>query len=117
MRIRTPAELGALIRDHRIRLGLDQKSLAEKAEPETMRDLFRIYRDAATGAINALEGHVLQFQGDGIVACFGHPKSHGDDAQRAVLAGLEIVERMVLSSCPPGGHPPWRSARAKPSAS
>src|SRR5438132_442095 len=69
--------------------------MAEKAEPETMRDLFRIYRDAATGAINALEGHVLQFQGDGIVACFGHPKTHGDDAQRAVLAGLEIVERML----------------------
>lgn len=30
MRIRTPADLGALIRDHRIRLGLDQKSLAQK---------------------------------------------------------------------------------------
>jgi HTH-type transcriptional regulator/antitoxin HipB len=30
MRIRTPADLGALIRDHRTRLGLDQKSLAEK---------------------------------------------------------------------------------------
>ncbi|TMK53056.1 MAG: hypothetical protein E6G66_03045 [Actinobacteria bacterium] len=69
--------------------------MAEKAEPETMRDLFRIYRDAATGAIDALEGQVLQFQGDGIFACFGHPKSHGDDAQRAVLAGLEIVERML----------------------
>src|SRR2546427_11006448 len=69
--------------------------MAEKAEPETMRDLFRIYRAAATGAITAMEGHVLQFQGDGIFACFGHPKSHGDDAQRAVLAGLEIVERML----------------------
>jgi len=30
MRIRTPADLGALIRDHRTRLGLDQKSLAQK---------------------------------------------------------------------------------------
>jgi HTH-type transcriptional regulator/antitoxin HipB len=30
VRIRTPAELGALIRDHRTRLGLDQKSLAQK---------------------------------------------------------------------------------------
>jgi class 3 adenylate cyclase len=68
--------------------------MAEQAEPETMRDLFRIYRDAATGAIDALEGKVLQFQGDGVFACFGHPKAHGDDARRAVLAGLDIVERM-----------------------
>jgi class 3 adenylate cyclase/tetratricopeptide (TPR) repeat protein len=68
--------------------------MAENAEPETMRDLFRIYRDAATGAIDALEGQVLQFQGDGVFACFGHPKAHGDDARRAVLAGLDIVARM-----------------------
>src|SRR5207302_8537244 len=68
--------------------------MAENAEPETMRDLFRVYRDAATGAIDAMEGNVLQFQGDGVFACFGHPKAHGDDAQRAVLAGLDIVERM-----------------------
>ncbi|MCW3035699.1 MAG: putative CyaI3 adenylate/guanylate cyclase [Actinobacteria bacterium] len=68
--------------------------MAELAEPETMRDLFGIYRDAATGAIDALEGQVLQFQGDGVFACFGHPKAHGDDARRAVLAGLDIVERM-----------------------
>src|SRR3982074_2167150 len=69
--------------------------MAENAEPETMRDLFRVYRDAATGAIDAVEGKVLQFQGDGIFACFGHPKAHGDDATRAVLAGLDIVERML----------------------
>src|SRR2546421_4515936 len=69
--------------------------MAENAEPETMRDLFRVYRDAATGAIDAMEGNVLQFQGDGVFACFGHPKAHGDDAQRAVLAGLDIVERML----------------------
>jgi class 3 adenylate cyclase len=68
--------------------------MAEHAEPETMRDLFRIYRDAATGAIDAMEGNVLQFQGDGVFACFGHPRAHGDDARRAVLAGLDIVERM-----------------------
>src|SRR5438105_4441474 len=69
--------------------------MAEAAEPETIRDLFRIYRDVATGAIDALGGVVLQFQGDGVVACFGHPKAHEDDGQRAVLAGLEIVDRMA----------------------
>jgi tetratricopeptide (TPR) repeat protein len=41
-----------------------------------------------------MEGNVLQFQGDGVFACFGHPRAHGDDARRAVLAGLDIVERM-----------------------
>jgi class 3 adenylate cyclase len=69
--------------------------MAEHAEPEIIRDLFRMYRDVASDAIGSMEGNVLQFQGDGIVACFGHPKAHGDDAQRAVLAGLGIVDGMA----------------------
>ncbi|GAC1363810.1 MAG: AAA family ATPase [Actinomycetota bacterium] len=66
--------------------------LAEASQPETMRDLFTVYRDVATKAIEGLQGSILGFQGDGIVACFGHPKANEDDAQRAVRAGLAIVD-------------------------
>ena len=38
---------------------------------------------------------MLQFQGDGVVACFGYPAAHEDDARRAVLAALRLVERMA----------------------
>ena len=41
---------------------------------------------------------MLQFQGDGVVACFGYPDAHEDDARRAVLAALRLVERMGHAS-------------------
>ncbi len=69
--------------------------LAEVADPEIVRDLFKIYREAGTEAIQEMGGHVLQFQGDGIVACFGYPTVHEDDAKRAVLAALGLIERMT----------------------
>jgi class 3 adenylate cyclase len=69
--------------------------LTEVADPEIVRDLFKIYREAGRAAIEEMGGHVLQFQGDGIVACFGFPTVHEDDAKRAVLAALGLVGRMT----------------------
>ena len=69
--------------------------LTDVTEPEIVRNIFALYRQAATEAIEGLDGRVLQFQGDGIVACFGYPNAHEDDARRAVLGGLGLVERMA----------------------
>ena len=69
--------------------------LADKSEPEIVRGVFSLYRDAAVDAIEELDGRILQFQGDGVVACFGYPNVHEDDARRAVMAGLGLVERMA----------------------
>ena len=69
--------------------------LADVSEPETMRHVFRLYREVATAVIGELEGRVLQFQGDGVVACFGYPRVHEDDARRAVLAGLRLIDGMA----------------------
>ena len=71
--------------------------LADAAEPEVVRDLFRVYRQAATEAIEGLGGDVFQYQGDGVVASFGFPNAYEDDAKRAVLAGLGLVERMAVA--------------------
>ena len=68
--------------------------MAEVAEPEVIQDVFVLYRRVAAETIEELGGRVLQFQGDGVVACFGYPVAHEDDARRAVLAGLRLVERM-----------------------
>ncbi len=70
-------------------------NLAEQSEPEIVRAVFNLYREAAGDAVGALDGRILQFQGDGIVACFGYPNVHEDDARRAVMAGLGLVERMA----------------------
>ncbi len=68
--------------------------MAEIAEPEVIQDVFVLYRRVAAEAIEELGGRVLQFQGDGVVACFGYPVAHEDDARRAVQAALRLVERM-----------------------
>jgi class 3 adenylate cyclase len=68
--------------------------LVDVTEPEIVRALFGAYRKAAGEAIETLGGTILQFQGDGIVACFGYPIVHEDAARRAVLASLTLVQRM-----------------------
>ena len=55
--------------------------MAEAAEPEVVQDVFTLYRRVATDTIEELGGRVLQFQGDGVVACFGYPTAHEDDAR------------------------------------
>ena len=72
--------------------------MAEVAEPEVIQDVFVLYRRVAAETIEELGGRVLQFQGDGVVACFGYPTAHEDDARRAVLAALRLVERMAQAA-------------------
>ncbi|MGY1794283.1 ATP-binding protein [Geodermatophilus sp. SYSU D00525] len=68
--------------------------LSERVEPEHLRDLFAVYRAAAREAVHRYSGHLVHYSGDGILAGFGHPTPHEDDARRAVLAGLDLVRAM-----------------------
>lgn len=68
--------------------------LSEQVEPEQLRDLFAFYRTAAKEAVERYSGYVMQYSGDGILAGFGYPEPHEDDARRAVLAGLDLVVAM-----------------------
>src|SRR5216683_1135405 len=65
--------------------------MAGRLDVEDYHEVVRLYQDAAASAIGAMNGHVAQYLGDGIVAYFGWPTAYGDDAERAVRAGLEIV--------------------------
>ncbi|SDX29171.1 Adenylate and Guanylate cyclase catalytic domain-containing protein [Geodermatophilus africanus] len=65
--------------------------LSERVEPEQLRDLFAVYRAAAHEAVHRYGGTLMHYSGDGILAGFGHPVPHEDDARRAVLAGLDLV--------------------------
>ena len=57
-----------------------------------MRQVIRAYQDACSGVVARYDGFVAKFMGDGILAYFGFPRAHEDDAARAVHAGLEIAE-------------------------
>jgi tetratricopeptide (TPR) repeat protein len=54
----------------------------------------RAYQDTRAKVIARFKGHIVQYLGDGLLVYFGYPRAHEDDAQRAVRAGLGIVEAM-----------------------
>jgi class 3 adenylate cyclase/tetratricopeptide (TPR) repeat protein len=66
-------------------------TLSGRLDPEDFREVLGLYQEVAVEAIERYSGYVTQLLGDGVVACFGYPKAHEDDAQRAVYAGLDIV--------------------------
>jgi class 3 adenylate cyclase/predicted ATPase len=66
--------------------------LAGRLDPEDLRDVMRAYQAACTGVVGRLEGHVAKYLGDGVLAYFGWPRAHEDDAERAVRAGLALAE-------------------------
>ncbi len=68
--------------------------LAERLDPEDLREVVRAYQQTCAEAIQRVEGHIAQYLGDGLLVYFGWPQAHDDDAQRAVRAGLGILEAM-----------------------
>ncbi|WP_419740638.1 AAA family ATPase [Ruegeria sp.] len=69
--------------------------LSEELDIESYRDLLNDYQSLCSQAIDTHYGHLAQFQGDGVVAYFGYPKAEEDDAERAVLAGIEICRKLA----------------------
>ena len=56
--------------------------------------MVRAYQATCAKVIARFEGHIAQYLGDGLLVYFGYPLAHEDDAQRAVRAGLGMVEAM-----------------------
>ena len=65
--------------------------LAERRDPEEVRELLSIYYDRAGTIIRNYGGTVEKFIGDAVMAVFGAPVANEDDAERAVRAGLDVV--------------------------
>ncbi len=68
--------------------------LAGRLDPEDLRDLVHRYQETAGSEIRRHGGRIGQYLGDGVEAYFGYPQAHDDDARRAVMAALTIVERI-----------------------
>ena len=66
--------------------------LSAQLDPEDMSALIRAYQNAVAGEVARFEGHVAKYMGDGVLAYFGWPQAHEDDAERAVRAGLALVQ-------------------------
>jgi class 3 adenylate cyclase len=66
-------------------------ALSVRFDPEELREEIRAYQNAVSGVVARYDGFVAKFMGDGVLAYFGYPRAHEDDAERAVRAGLEIA--------------------------
>jgi predicted ATPase/class 3 adenylate cyclase len=71
---------------------VDSTGLARQLDPEELREVVRAYQDTCAKVIARFEGHIAQYLGDGLLVYFGYPLAHEDDAQRAVRAGLGMLE-------------------------
>jgi class 3 adenylate cyclase/predicted ATPase len=73
---------------------VDSTVLSGQLDPEDLREVVRAYQETCAKVVARFEGHIAQYLGDGLLVYFGYPLAHEDDAQRAVRAGLGIVEAL-----------------------
>ena len=69
--------------------------LSQQLDAEGWREVIAQYQRAASGAVRRLGGYVAKNLGDGLLIYFGWPSAREDDPERAVRAGLAIVDAMV----------------------
>jgi class 3 adenylate cyclase/predicted ATPase len=65
--------------------------LAGRLDPEDMAQVIGAYQECCAEVIERWEGHVANYIGDGVLAYFGWPRAHEDEAERAIKAGLELT--------------------------
>lgn len=69
-------------------------ALSSRMDPEELRDLIRAFQDRCAGAIARFDGYIARYMGDGMLVYFGFPRAHEDGPERAVRAGLDVVQAM-----------------------
>ena len=67
-------------------------ALSARMDPEDLRDIISAYQKCVAETVARYGGFVAKYMGDGILVYFGYPQAHEDDAERAVRAGLELIQ-------------------------
>ena len=76
--------------------------IAAQLDPEEWRETVAGYQRVAAEAITRFGGHVAKYLGDGVMAFFGYPEAHDNDAEHATRAGLAIVDAIAKLNEQPG---------------
>src|SRR5438876_7959050 len=69
--------------------------LSARLDPEDLREVIAAYHRAVADVVGNLDGFVAKYMGDGVLIYFGYPRAHEDDAERAVRAGLGLIDAVV----------------------
>jgi class 3 adenylate cyclase/predicted ATPase len=67
-------------------------ALAARLDPEDLREVIAAYHRAVAEIVTGFDGFVAKYMGDGVLVYFGYPQAHEDDAERAVRAGLGVID-------------------------
>ena len=73
-------------------------ALSTNLDPEEQRDVVSHFQSSCATEVKHFGGIVAQYLGDGVLAYFGYPIAHEDDAERAIRAGLAIFSTIGLST-------------------
>jgi class 3 adenylate cyclase/predicted ATPase len=68
--------------------------LSAKLDPEDFAQVIGSFHKICASAMAQFEGSVAKYLGDGVLAYFGYPEAHEDDAERAIRAGLRLIDTM-----------------------
>jgi class 3 adenylate cyclase len=77
-------------------------ALSARMDPEDLREIISAYQKCVAETVQRFGGFVAKYMGDGVLVYFGYPQAHEDDAERAVRAGLELIQAVgaLKSSAP-----------------
>jgi class 3 adenylate cyclase len=75
-------------------------ALSARMDPEDLREVISAYQKCVTETVQRFGGFVAKYMGDGVLVYFGYPQAHEDDAERAVRAGLELIEAVAALQSP-----------------
>jgi class 3 adenylate cyclase len=67
-------------------------ALSSRLDPEDLREVIAAYHRTVANLVRSFDGFVAKYMGDGVLIYFGYPRAHEDDAERAVRAGLGVID-------------------------
>jgi hypothetical protein len=74
--------------------------LSTRFDPEDLREILGPYHHCVADAVARFSGFVAKYMGDGVLVYFGYPEAHEDDAERAVRAGLAVIDAIGRLATP-----------------
>jgi class 3 adenylate cyclase/predicted ATPase len=71
--------------------------LSARLDPEDLSDVIGAFQKACVNAVTGFGGSVAKYMGDGALVYFGYPEAHEDDAERAIRAGLALIDALTAT--------------------
>jgi class 3 adenylate cyclase len=75
-------------------------ALSTRFDPEDLREIVGAYHRCVADMVAGFAGFVAKYMGDGVLVYFGYPEAHEDDAERAVRAGLAVIDAVGRLATP-----------------